>query len=175
MKLFLDQIKRLFLGGNTRANWANDAEQLRRAQAARKDQRKSGRKRSPIQERAKEVESLLRDICRAHDGGGKCQVQQQIAKGGRLENLIVVHFLVTERPFRQLNGKAVLDSICSFSVTVGQRDYALYKMWYDHIDPEADNWRTRLLSTTKLDELKQFIANEWSKGEQGEFFHRRTR
>jgi hypothetical protein len=175
MKLFFEQIKRLFLGGKTRANWARDAEQLRRAQTARNAQRKSGRKRSSIQERANEVESLLKDICREYKGAGKCHVQQQIAKGGRLENVIILHFIITEKPFRQLNGKAVLDALCSFSVMVGQREYALYKMWYDHIDPEADNWRTRRLSTTKLDELKQFIADEWVKGEQGEFFHRKTR
>lgn len=160
------------LSGNKKASWISEAEQKRQTQqSAANSRRKSGRKRPSLQDRAKEIEALLKDICRTYDGAGKCHVQSQVAKGGRLENVIVVHFIITQKPFRQLNGKAVLDSICSFSVTVSPRDYGLYKIWYDHLDPEAENWRTRLLSTAKLNELKKHIADEWAKGEAGEFFH----
>lgn len=120
--------------------------------------------------RTQEVEALLKKMRTAYQGKGKCSIHIEKLKRGpaRLQEIYAVHFIITENPFKKLSTRAMLESRCSFSITVSEQDYGLYRVWYDDAE---ENWRSLLLSTRDFKELQTKLKEEWDKGKAGAFFH----
>lgn len=126
------------------------------------------RQKRVLKSRVKAVNNFLQQKLDYYDGegDGSIVVEQFDEKD---KKSVVLHCIITKKPFDQVKATVVMAAIGSFSVKVSNDDYQLYRLWFDR---KGDNSPTHMLTTSDSGELEQLINDEWEKGIDGKFFRK---
>ena len=124
------------------------------------------RQKRQFNQRVKDLNQFLQGKLDAYNGAGEGSLlTEKITENGK--KAVVLHVIITQKPFETLKATVVMAANGSFSVKVTDDTYRLYRLWFDR---KGDNSPTHMLTTTAFAELEQCSDDEWEKGTDGKFF-----